>query len=150
MSSVLGQDQVETLTFTAPTGQLISSIEVGGSAFHLSDGQCGNGALGSTVGLDNLRYETNPLKTEVVVGDALVFGNFYAGAIHGVKTQEGTGLPAPNIELQLLDASGSVAILADGSAGVTTTDADGNYWFCLLYTSPSPRDATLSRMPSSA
>ena len=25
---------------------------------------------------------------------------------------------------------------------------DGN--FCLLYTSPSPRDATLSRMPSSA
>ena len=25
-----------------------------------------------------------------------------------------------------------------------------NYWSCLLYTSPSPRDATLSRMPSSA
>ena len=24
------------------------------------------------------------------------------------------------------------------------------HWFCLLYTSPSPRDATLSRMPSSA
>ena len=24
------------------------------------------------------------------------------------------------------------------------------YWACLLYTSPSPRDATLSRMPSSA
>ena len=23
-------------------------------------------------------------------------------------------------------------------------------WICLLYTSPSPRDATLSRMPSSA
>ena len=23
-------------------------------------------------------------------------------------------------------------------------------WHCLLYTSPSPRDATLSRMPSSA
>ena len=27
----------------------------------------------------------------------------------------------------------------------------GNHpWSCLLYTSPSPRDATLSRMPSSA
>ena len=25
-----------------------------------------------------------------------------------------------------------------------------NGWVCLLYTSPSPRDATLSRMPSSA
>ena len=24
------------------------------------------------------------------------------------------------------------------------------YWFCLLYTSPSPRDGLLSRMPSSA
>ena len=24
------------------------------------------------------------------------------------------------------------------------------YYICLLYTSPSPRDATLSRMPSSA
>ena len=29
---------------------------------------------------------------------------------------------------------------------IKSTDSDG----CLLYTSPSPRDATLSRMPSSA
>ena len=28
--------------------------------------------------------------------------------------------------------------------------ADGQIWFCLLYTSPSPRDGLLSRMPSSA
>ena len=28
--------------------------------------------------------------------------------------------------------------------------ADGQVVVCLLYTSPSPRDATLSRMPSSA
>ena len=28
--------------------------------------------------------------------------------------------------------------------------AGGQYFNCLLYTSPSPRDATLSRMPSSA
>ena len=27
---------------------------------------------------------------------------------------------------------------------------DPVWWICLLYTSPSPRDATLSRMPSSA
>ena len=26
----------------------------------------------------------------------------------------------------------------------------GMYWICLLYTSPSPRDGLLSRMPSSA
>ena len=29
-------------------------------------------------------------------------------------------------------------------------DLDFWNWACLLYTSPSPRDATLSRMPSSA
>ena len=28
--------------------------------------------------------------------------------------------------------------------------ADAHFQLCLLYTSPSPRDATLSRMPSSA
>ena len=36
-------------------------------------------------------------------------------------------------------------ILGIGSAYLIT-----QYDFCLLYTSPSPRDATLSRMPSSA
>ena len=30
------------------------------------------------------------------------------------------------------------------------TGTDPNLYTCLLYTSPSPRDATLSRMPSSA
>ena len=35
--------------------------------------------------------------------------------------------------------------------GIDSVDAsNGQYSFCLLYTSPSPRDATLSRMPSSA
>ena len=43
--------------------------------------------------------------------------------------------------------------------GCICTDVDLDYegsilidedWICLLYTSPSPRDATLSRMPSSA
>ena len=29
-------------------------------------------------------------------------------------------------------------------------EVDGDSIICLLYTSPSPRDATLSRMPSSA
>ena len=33
-------------------------------------------------------------------------------------------------------------LVSDGENGV--------FWACLLYTSPSPRDATLSRMPSSA
>ena len=34
--------------------------------------------------------------------------------------------------------------------GITISTAHVEYETCLLYTSPSPRDATLSRMPSSA
>ena len=49
-----------------------------------------------------------------------------------------------------LDASDIDGALADSNiATITTTDkVSGSA--CLLYTSPSPRDATLSRMPSSA
>ena len=47
--------------------------------------------------------------------------------------------------------AGSNAQIASPSAAMTTAEFDtvGQYR-CLLYTSPSPRDATLSRMPSSA
>ena len=43
----------------------------------------------------------------------------------------------------------------DGDGFLMKTDTDGNQiWYktygCLLYTSPSPRDLDLSRMPSSA
>ena len=54
-------------------------------------------------------------------------------------------------------------IKAEGGWGVVSTQEveihpsaevspalEGRLWDCLLYTSPSPRDATLSRMPSSA
>ena len=34
--------------------------------------------------------------------------------------------------------------------GTASTTEVNKRWHCLLYTSPSPRDATLSRMPSSA
>ena len=36
------------------------------------------------------------------------------------------------------------------SAEMAALLAERDDWNCLLYTSPSPRDATLSRMPSSA
>src|SRR5665811_2630984 len=38
----------------------------------------------------------------------------------------------------------------DGKAGDGSDDGMSNYEICLLYTSPSPRDRTRSRMPSSA
>ena len=41
------------------------------------------------------------------------------------------------------------AIASESEVKVLETEL-GNVSYCLLYTSPSPRDATLSRMPSSA
>ena len=57
------------------------------------------------------------------------------------------------------DLISSVCISKNGSMIWNYTDkaeltmkemSDGDLKYCLLYTSPSPRDATLSRMPSSA
>ena len=36
------------------------------------------------------------------------------------------------------------------NAHIVSMDGDGHEYTCLLYTSPSPRDRTRSRMPSSA
>jgi len=50
--------------------------------------------------------------------------------------------------------TGDVATIANVDDATTTITMDDNYSitanFCLLYTSPSPRDRTRSRMPSSA
>ena len=45
--------------------------------------------------------------------------------------------------------AGSVGSALTGTYGQLTLNANGSYT-CLLYTSPSPRDGLLSRMPSSA
>ena len=53
-----------------------------------------------------------------------------------VHTEEG---------VKILENVGATEII-EGDKGLIVKTGDG----CLLYTSPSPRDATLSRMPSSA
>ena len=53
-----------------------------------------------------------------------------------------------------IDVQGGLAVsIVDGSNAISVldgTDFGSVALICLLYTSPSPRDATLSRMPSSA
>ena len=49
-----------------------------------------------------------------------------------------------------LDENGNPLVDATGNPITATDDSDNGTDPCLLYTSPSPRDATLSRMPSSA
>ena len=53
------------------------------------------------------------------------------------------------VTIKDLAAEGMTCMLVTHEMGFAREVADHIY-FCLLYTSPSPRDATLSRMPSSA
>ena len=82
----------------------------------------------------------------------------YAGAVMtlflfvimmiGVDKKEQT---TDSIKGQTFLVSGVFLILISLLAYVAiSSDFKWDLWFCLLYTSPSPRDATLSRMPSSA
>ena len=49
-----------------------------------------------------------------------------------------------------LTVSGALTSGTFTSSGTTGLGASNAFYFCLLYTSPSPRDGLLSRMPSSA
>ena len=75
---------------------------------------------------------TNSHNTDVVSGD--IFGNTYVtdpADTYPLLAHSGYGSTWPKI---MNDITGEIE----------------PFWPCLLYTSPSPRDATLSRMPSSA
>ena len=68
----------------------------------------------------------------------------------GLSIDERLGAPQSDIRfedpVQIFGGEDPVSVEDPGYACPTIADVDG----CLLYTSPSPRDATLSRMPSSA
>ena len=55
---------------------------------------------------------------------------------------------ATGTDYSLLD--GMVINTANGSAGLLINSSSSSHNACLLYTSPSPRDLSTSRMPSSA
>ena len=76
-------------------------------------------------------------------------------------TKTFTGLTASSshtIDAQAGDAAGnwststswSGSTAAPAVTATSPTDLAGLYYYCLLYTSPSPRDRTRYRMPSSA
>ena len=71
-----------------------------------------------------------------------------------VESRDAVGrdrLVAAAMALELNSNTGPVIVVDAGTAvTVDTVDQSGVFQGCLLYTSPSPRDATLSRMPSSA
>ena len=72
----------------------------------------------------------------------------------GQVISEEVGLKLENLTLDLLGKAKRVIITKDNTTIVDgageSDDVAGRINHCLLYTSPSPRDRTRSRMPSSA
>ena len=68
------------------------------------------------------------------------------GSQHNVHKAYSSGTPALGV------GAGNVAVIVDSSADLedAANKIVASKTFCLLYTSPSPRDLSTSRMPSSA
>ena len=108
-----------------------------------------------------------PLPAAVTIGYAVALSvnyvlnrilNFRSHAPLGLESLRYAGAVAVNFGVVLLGVtSGLTAVgVPYQAARVVAGGAEGIFmycamrWFCLLYTSPSPRDGLLSRMPSSA
>ena len=76
-----------------------------------------------------------------MVEDTIATKHRLIGMIQPAKINAGKEL-SENNKYQKVGCAGRIVSF--------TETHDGRYLICLLYTSPSPRDATLSRMPSSA
>ena len=61
-----------------------------------------------------------------------------------------TPLAVQGLDINLPNTQADEIELEQSQPFVIDVNENGNYFICLLYTSPSPRDGLLSRMPSSA
>ena len=82
-------------------------------------------------------------------GDIVVAGEFF-GRVRALNDEHGKKIKSvgPATPVEILGLDGTPA--AGDSFIVAKDEKRAREVTCLLYTSPSPRDATLSRMPSSA
>ena len=87
-------------------------------------------AGGTLQNSQNIDFQNGPLQTFTIGGDV---------------TLTTTGWPASGKVGKI-----RVMLVNDGSARTVTWGTEAGSTICLLYTSPSPRDLSTSRMPSSA
>ena len=97
-----------------------------------------NGTIVSTILDPDISIATDVDFAPVAAGDYLVY------AINYDPNNVPSFLPLTNGGILPDQAT------LDAATGCFNTDFLSDFMCCLLYTSPSPRDATLSRMPSSA
>ena len=97
---------------------------------------------------DGLGLETLGIKT--TAGGQIKTDNHYSTNISGIYAI-GDAITGPMLAHKAEDEGMAVAEVLAGQAGhVNYGVIPGVIYTCLLYTSPSPRDEVLSRMPSSA
>ena len=136
-------------SWTMPSGPAVLSVSESSGVLTITGASNGAGTADIIVG-----YET-AASPGIIAGvlPVTVGGNQSAGFTVIVADIEsalsGSGITdAVKIVFAEGDLGNDSALGGSGSDADTIT-AEGS-WTCLLYTSPSPRDATLSRMPSSA
>ena len=127
------------------------------------------GELGALTGPEAFQAYMSPYQREVIdttlsefdrqqsiantaLRDRAIQAGAYGGGREGVMAAEaarGAASNRANLQAQLL-AQGFQQAQAAAAADLQAEQGLGAYQSCLLYTSPSPRDRTRSRMPSSA
>ena len=104
--------------------------------------------------LDEYNIPLTPDEIKKIQNDFLARAPSVAECVlFSIEGSEHCSYKSSRSHLQQFVTTGPDVILgAKEDAGVVAvaTDNTGHRWCCLLYTSPRPRDATLSRMPSSA
>ena len=91
----------------------------------------------------DIEYQT---RKETIYASKNVSFNLQRGEIIGIVGESGSGKSTvANAIINLIDKPG---IITNGSIKLDGRELHNDT--CLLYTSPSPRDGLLSRMPSSA
>ena len=111
---------------------------------------------------DSSLFEINPvLKTsddrilavdaKVTIDDNALFRHKEYASLRDFREENPIEVEANKAGLNYVDLDGNVGCMVNGAGlAMATMDLIKQSGGCLLYTSPSPRDATLSRMPSSA
>ena len=96
--------------------------------------------------------------SRLIIGVLLVLLSTVLGSVVVARADDrvpvyaAKGEVAPGQQLRAADVVRVDVLLGDGAVGYLPADGPlpDDTWACLLYTSPSPRDRTRSRMPSSA
>ena len=155
VNTLLSANPTPAITGTVPTdNNYLLSVQVNGVLYASGDGQLvdsGNGiwtlVIPTADALEDGTYDVVAVVTDMA-------GNSTSDASNNELSID---LILPEIAADNVGPSSDKAPLiegtsdqADGTVVIVTTDSDDRVCSCLLYTSPSPRDGLLSRMPSSA